>query len=383
MSALSRPMRSLLESALASPTDDVRTDVVRLRETLTVVLQRSLDLAGAGWEQLVACAADRGRWDHWRSGGLQSAAQPDADAAPEATRDLLADLAEELLARGHVLAEVWEGEHRQAAVESPLWVEGRRRRELVFAIEAAIAHAERRDAVALDSSASTIERGDTAGSFPGLVGALRGCAADLRDRSGLSARSRARLITALAGTPFVASAARLRVSSPRPPSAAEVIAALGLEPLPVEGGLFRQTWRHDENGRALGTATMAALTDDPDSFSAMHKLDRDEIWHFYLGDPVQLLLLHPGGAISSPLLGADLLDGQSPQIVVPAGTWMGATLVPGGEYALFGNTMAPGFESSCYEGGVRDELVAGWPAATEMIDRLIRPGAPTSMPEGL
>jgi predicted cupin superfamily sugar epimerase len=162
-----------------------------------------------------------------------------------------------------------------------------------------------------------------------------------------------------------------------------IIEALGLAPLPVEGGLFRQTWRSDRSPEPAGTATYAALTDEPDSFSAMHRLPVDELWHFYLGDPVDLLLLHPDGSFTTPRLGSDVLGGQHPQLVVPAGTWMGASLAPGGRFALFGNTLAPGFHSGFYEGGDRDELSAGWPAVAGRIGELTRVGAERSMPDGL
>ncbi|MFB4317783.1 cupin domain-containing protein [Actinomadura sp. 21ATH] len=162
-----------------------------------------------------------------------------------------------------------------------------------------------------------------------------------------------------------------------------IITRLGLGPLPVEGGLFVQTWRSDPGGAPAGTATYAALTDDPDSFSAMHRLPVDEIWHFYLGDPVDLLLLHPDGTHSTPRLGQDVLGGQHVQFVVPAGYWFGASLAPGGRFALFGNTLAPGFHSGLYEGGERAELTAGWPDAAERITALTRPGGELAMPPGL
>lgn len=162
-----------------------------------------------------------------------------------------------------------------------------------------------------------------------------------------------------------------------------IIAALGLTPLPVEGGLFRQTWRSDQSPTPAGTATYAAFTAEADSFSAMHRLPVDEIWHFYLGDPVDLLLLHPDGGHSTVHLGPDVLGGQHPQFVVPAGHWMGAALAPGGRFALFGNTLAPGFHSGLYEGGQREALIARWPAAAERITALTRPGGDTSMPAGL
>ncbi len=165
--------------------------------------------------------------------------------------------------------------------------------------------------------------------------------------------------------------------------ALQIIELLGLEPLPVEGGLFRQTWKSVRDTDVVGTATYAAFTDDPDSFSAMHRLPVDEIWHFYLGDPVELLLLHPDGSWSRPVLGSDPLVGQAPQLVVPAGTWMGGRLAPGGVFALFGNTLAPGFHSGFYEGGRLENLVGGWPEAADLIEALLRPGDELYMPDGL
>ncbi|WP_020667031.1 cupin domain-containing protein [Amycolatopsis nigrescens] len=165
--------------------------------------------------------------------------------------------------------------------------------------------------------------------------------------------------------------------------AAAIIAKLGLAPLPVEGGLFVQTWRSDDGAAPAGTATCAALTGEPDSFAAMHRLPVDEIWHFYLGDPIDLLLLHPGGTHSTPRLGSDILGGQHVQLVIPAGHWMGAALAPGGRFGLFGNTMAPGFHSGLYTGGERAELVKGWPDAADRIVSLTREGTDVAMPPGL
>jgi predicted cupin superfamily sugar epimerase len=164
----------------------------------------------------------------------------------------------------------------------------------------------------------------------------------------------------------------------------EIVEWLRLEPLPVEGGYYRETWRADDNveasalparygsARPLGTAIYYLLTDDPDSFSALHRLPTDEIYHFYLGDPVQQLLLHADGRHEVVTLGTAIGRGQRLQSVVPRGVWQGARVGPGGSFALLGTTMAPGFAPSDYEGGVRDGLLEAYPAAADLVRALTR-----------
>ena len=165
-----------------------------------------------------------------------------------------------------------------------------------------------------------------------------------------------------------------------------MIVALGLEPLPVEGGLFRQVWQSEEqgpDGRPLGTSILAALTDDADSFSAMHRLASTEIWHAAHGDPIGLLLLWPDGSSTEPVLGPDVLAGQQLQVVIPARTWMGASLIHGGSLGVFGATMAPGFVESDYEGGSADSLITGWPTAAARILSLCRVNGPLRIDHAL
>ncbi|MEU6083672.1 cupin domain-containing protein [Streptomyces sp. NPDC047108] len=158
------------------------------------------------------------------------------------------------------------------------------------------------------------------------------------------------------------------------PSVAELAALYGLEPLPLEGGLFRQTWAGPAGpgGHPSGTAILFLMAAAGDLFSAMHRLPRDEVWHFYLGDPVELLLLEPGGTSRVEVLGQDVTAGQHVQFTVPGGTWMGARVRDGGSHALIGCTLAPGFLPSDYEGGDADELAARYPEHGEMIRALCR-----------
>ena len=157
------------------------------------------------------------------------------------------------------------------------------------------------------------------------------------------------------------------------PTVEELVARLRLEPLPLEGGLFRETWKGEvRDGRPVGTAIIVLLAAEGGHFSAMHRLPIDEVWFFQAGDPIELLLLEPAGPGRVAILGSDVLAGGELQVVVRAGTWMGARTAPGGEWSLFATTMAPGFVPSDYEPGDADALAAGWPDHERLIRALTR-----------
>lgn len=126
------------------------------------------------------------------------------------------------------------------------------------------------------------------------------------------------------------------------------------------------------DGRPEGTAIVALLTAAPDDYSALHRLPADEVWHFYLGDPLELLLLAPDGSARTAVLGPDVLRGQQVQSTVPAGTWMGGRVAAGGSWTLFGCTMAPGFTYDGYEHGDAAGLTARYPAEAARIAGLCR-----------
>lgn len=98
-----------------------------------------------------------------------------------------------------------------------------------------------------------------------------------------------------------------------------IIARLGLALLPDEGGFFRRTWTAPAapGARPAGTSIPYLVT--PAGFSAMHRLQTDEIWHFHAGDPLALMWLTPARAIERVTLGADIAAGHQPQAVVPGG----------------------------------------------------------------
>jgi uncharacterized protein len=165
-------------------------------------------------------------------------------------------------------------------------------------------------------------------------------------------------------------------------AAARVIKLLGLKPLAPEGGYFRETYRSRESlaagrlparyrsKRALSTTIYFLLT--PDTFSAIHRIKSDEVYHFYAGDPVELQLLYPPGKAKRVVLGSDLLRGQRPQFIIPRGVWQGARLVPGGTWSLLGTTVAPGFEYADFELGDRKILLRSHPDRARQITALTR-----------
>ena len=126
--------------------------------------------------------------------------------------------------------------------------------------------------------------------------------------------------------------------------AEEVIRLLDLKPLEMEGGYFRRTYENMDgvtNGKPRATSIYYLLT--ADTCSCLHRLPSDEVYHFYLGDPVELLVLDDLGQGSVHMLGGDLAAEMRVQAVVPAHFWQGSRLVAGGSWALLGTTMAPGF----------------------------------------
>ncbi|MBU1355811.1 MAG: cupin domain-containing protein [Candidatus Edwardsbacteria bacterium] len=162
----------------------------------------------------------------------------------------------------------------------------------------------------------------------------------------------------------------------------EIIELLDLKPLDIEGGFFRETYRSKDtipkaalpafyyNVRCFGTAIYYLLT--PDNFSTLHKVNSDEIFHFYLGDPVEMLLLYPDGTGREVMLGQDIQNGQLVQLVVPRGVWQGASLQQGGKYALLGTTVSPGFEYQDYIQGQRESLASGYSKYASLISKLTR-----------
>jgi predicted cupin superfamily sugar epimerase len=170
------------------------------------------------------------------------------------------------------------------------------------------------------------------------------------------------------------------------PIARDIIDRLGLTPHP-EGGYFRETHRDAtrvarlapgdtmlvQAPRAAATGIYYLLCDG--AYSAWHRIDADEMWHFYAGGPVDIHMIDENGRLSTCRLGNALVhEGARFQAVVPAGCWFAAECVATSAvedlFALVGCTVAPGFEFSAFELADASALAARYPSHTELLTRL-------------
>lgn len=157
---------------------------------------------------------------------------------------------------------------------------------------------------------------------------------------------------------------------------------LNLTAHPKEGGFFNETYRSSllipnnmlgdnyKGDRNISTSIYYLLT--PDTFSEIHTLISDEIFHFYLGDPIEMLQLYPDGTGKIFTLGTDLESGMFPQVIVKQGVWQGSRLKHGGKFGLMGTTVSPGFDFTDYKQGHATELIHKYPKFTDMIQALTR-----------
>ena len=168
------------------------------------------------------------------------------------------------------------------------------------------------------------------------------------------------------------------------PTATALIKHFNMQRIPQEGPWFTLTYSSSDTlprgalperydgSRAAGSAIIAIITRT--EFSAMHRLKTDEVWHYYGGDPLQLLILHPDGSGEVVVLGSDVLGGQKLQYVVPRGSWQGSIPLGKGRdsYSMIGDTLAPSFDYSDFEMGYRTELQQAYPRYAGLVAQLTR-----------
>ena len=160
-----------------------------------------------------------------------------------------------------------------------------------------------------------------------------------------------------------------------------LIKKLDLLPHP-EGGYYKEVYRSEggipantlpniyQGDRNYATSIYFLLTSE--SFSAFHKINQDEIWHFYDGAPIRLHIISKDGIYSNHIIGRNVLEGQVPQLVVQGGDWFAAEVIGDNTYAFVGCTVAPGFDFKDFALPSRKELIDLFPEHNEIITRLTR-----------
>ncbi len=164
-------------------------------------------------------------------------------------------------------------------------------------------------------------------------------------------------------------------------TAQDIITRLSLKPH-VEGGFYSETYRSEtyipsrmvgldgKDTRHVSTAIYFLVT--PETFSVLHRVKSDEIFHFYSGDPIEMIQIDPQGNISRIIIGSDIMNGEQPQVLVPKDYWQALKLRDGGSWGLMGTTVSPGFEYEDFEIGSRSELINSFPQVREDIVRYTR-----------
>ena len=130
-------------------------------------------------------------------------------------------------------------------------------------------------------------------------------------------------------------------------TADEIISRLDLRPHP-EGGHYRETFRDAvtlPSARPCSTAIYYLLKRG--EISRWHRVDAVEVWHWYAGSALELAVAAPGERRLVVRLGGDILAGDAPQLVVPAGHWQQAQSQ--GDWTLAGCTVAPAFSFDGFE----------------------------------
>lgn len=164
-------------------------------------------------------------------------------------------------------------------------------------------------------------------------------------------------------------------------TANEFIQQLKLIPHP-EGGFFREVYRSTDRiageclhhrfcGGSRSVSTAIYFLMETGNFSAFHRIKSDELWHHYEGVGLEIVVIHPQGALEILKLGKDFENGEQPLLVVPEGCWFASRVANDG-FALVGCTVAPGFDFADFELAERARLIKTFPKHEKIINELTR-----------
>ena len=148
-------------------------------------------------------------------------------------------------------------------------------------------------------------------------------------------------------------------------TAKDIIEKLNLQKLEPEGGYFRRSAEVEEDGQVIANSIYYLL--EADDCSAMHRLHADEIYHFYMGDPLELLELRPDGSSKITILGPELDNNMQLQVHIKKQVWQGSVVLKKDYgYSLIATTMCPQFTPEGFE-LADDSLIIDYPLQKEDI----------------
>ena len=160
------------------------------------------------------------------------------------------------------------------------------------------------------------------------------------------------------------------------------IRKLDMLPLPEEGGWYRETYRSDEfipkhclperfsDRRTFATSIYYLLKSD--EFSAFHRINQEEIWHFYMGSSLRLHIIDKIGNYSTAVMGPDIDNGAHFQFTINRGDLFAAEVIEADHFSLVGCTVAPGFEFDDFQVPDRKDLIKRYPEHAVIIERFTR-----------
>ena len=150
----------------------------------------------------------------------------------------------------------------------------------------------------------------------------------------------------------------------------KIVQQLGLEPVPDEGGSFvrKYTGREWGDSKSRCASSILYLLRGKEK-SRWHRLHCDELWFYHAGSTARQMVLYPDGSWNERIIGPDVLNGETPHCLVPAGAWQSTILQDRTDesWGLFGTVCIPGFEYELYTGGETEELMKRYPEAAERI----------------
>ena len=149
-----------------------------------------------------------------------------------------------------------------------------------------------------------------------------------------------------------------------------------------EGGYFSEVYRSEElikvnhlserynSSRSFSTSIYYML--EGNQFSSFHRLKSDELWHFYDGTALTIIVINEKGLLDKIRLGNDLNKSETFQTVIKKNSWFAAELIDKNSFALIGCTVSPGFDFDDFELGNRNDLVKEFPQYEEVIVKFTR-----------